>query len=259
MTHDPTFKKWPDDVLKLYGQLQLPSLYEFILSNERVAAEVRRQNTDIHKLFSALVDLKEQVKVIDDRFQMDLVDLSAQDRDESSETPLSLPPSLNEQEDEQSENTSSSGYYPAWEVDMMRQANKLEQRQWEEIYVAMLEVINQVFIENESTFKQMLSMLSQSKTAKATVIAIDSLASQHNNKMLSIKDQMLAHLKDIDMEPIIPQQGELYDEDIHRVIETVTSTTKGSKSKRNTIARVIRIGYKRHGELVRQADVCVYG
>lgn len=250
------FKQWPEEVLKIYGQLPLPSLYEFVIAQEKVAGELRRQSKDMHKLVAAIIALRDQVKGLDEHLQMEVVDLEGMSSDsQEGELPL---PKITGESDEPAE--PGDGFYPAWEVDMMRQAGKLEQRQWEEIYIAMLEIILQTFDENDMTTNKAMDVLHESKLSRGVESALQQLFNQHNNKVQSIRDQMLAHLKDIDLEPITPMPGELYNEDIHRVIETLPLTdTKGGKHRRNTIARVIRIGYRRHSELVRQADVCIYG
>ena len=258
-TPSPAFKNWPEEIASVYGKLPVPSLYEFVLANEKFAAEMRRHGKDLHKMANAIFQLKELLQGLEQQLQMGFVEVSEANMDDTQDDPeLPLSPATpSDPEEEDADNPVTRAYYPAWEVDMMRQASKFEQRQWEETYVTMLEIILQTMQEQKILKEQTLSLLSPIKTAKTAAVASTHLFSLHEEKVTSIKDQMLAHLKDIDIETIIPEIGDLYDEDFHRVIESV-SGLKGAKHKKNTVARVVRIGYKRHGELVRQADVCVY-
>jgi hypothetical protein len=256
-SQSPSFKNWPEEIASVYGQLPMPSLHEFVLANEKFASEMRRHGKDLHKMAHAIVELKEMIQTLEQHLQVEIVDLSDSTMTDSHEDELPLSPASQNNPEGDSDSPGSSAYYPAWEVDMMRQASKIEQRQWEEIYVAMLEVILQTMDDQKELQNQVTGLLSPLKSAKTAATATSHLFFLHEKKVMTIKDQMLAHLKDIDIEPIIPEIGDLYDEDFHRVIESVTPA-KGVKLKRNTVARIVRIGYKRHGELVRQADVCVY-
>lgn len=254
----PSFKNWPEEIATVYGQLPMPSLYEFVLANEKFASEMRRHGRELHKIAHAIVELKEMIQNLEQNLQFGVVDLSDSTMtDDSQEEELPLSASRSSDPESDNEGSEPNAYYPAWEVDMMRQATKLEQRQWEEIYVATIEVILQTMSDQKELQNKVLELLEPVKSAKTATTATSHLFSLHEQKTNSIRDQMMAHLKDIDIELIIPSIGELYNEDFHRVIESVTSP-KGSRLKRNTVARIVRIGYKRHGELVRQADVCVY-
>lgn len=250
------FKKWPADVLKLYGELPLPSLYDFILANEKLSVEVRRQGKDLHKMIGAIVSLREEIKTFDRHLQMPVIGAEEEDKPE-----LSLQEDFSSTEkvlgNEKSSALAQEGFYPAWEVDMMRQASKIEERQWEEIYIAMLEVMHQTLDENETTYNNLGEILKKSELNPATDAAVEQVLERHRSKLQSIRDQMRAHLKDIDLEPIVPIVGELYNEDVHRVVESIPAIKHG-KQKKHTIARIIRIGYRRRSELVRHADVCVY-
>lgn len=257
-TPSPAFKNWPEEVASLYGKLPVPSLYEFVLANEKFASEMRRHGKDLHKMAQAIFELKEIIQGLEQQLQMGIVEVSDTSMDETQDPELPLSPaSPSEAEEDDGDNPVTRAYYPAWEVDMMRQASKIEQRQWEETYVTMLEVILQTLSEQKELKDQSLSIVDSVKTASTASHALFHLFNTHEQKVQMIKDQMLAHLKDLDIEPIIPEMGDLYDEDYHRVIESVASS-KGVRHKKNTVARIVRIGYKRHGELVRQADVCVY-
>lgn len=248
------FKNWPEEVASIYGSLPMPSLHEFVLANEKFAAEMRRHGKDLHKMSHSIIELKEVVQTLEQHFNAEAIDFSQSSTSEESDDTDPLSSQTQHSENEEGGN---SAYYPAWEVNMMRQATKIEERQWEEVFIAMLEITLQTMNDQKELQNNVLEILEPVKNAKSARTATTHLFSLHQNKVQSIKDQMMANLKDIDIEPIIPEIDDLYDEDFHRVIESIGSE-KGIKHKKNTVARIIRIGYKRHGELVRQADVCVY-
>jgi hypothetical protein len=55
LANDPIFAAWPAEVREAWLSLELPSLHDVLLMQERLAAEVRRQNQEIRRLAQAAV------------------------------------------------------------------------------------------------------------------------------------------------------------------------------------------------------------
>ncbi len=56
MSHNP-FAGWPDDLIQSYKELPLPTLYDFAVSEEKLGAEIRRQNKEIKALTDKIVKM----------------------------------------------------------------------------------------------------------------------------------------------------------------------------------------------------------
>lgn len=53
LADDPAFAAWPTEVREAWAGLELPSLHDLLLAQERLAAEIRRQNQELRRLASA--------------------------------------------------------------------------------------------------------------------------------------------------------------------------------------------------------------
>ena len=53
LADDPAFASWPAEVREAWANLELPSLRDVLASQERLAAEVRRQNQELRRLGQA--------------------------------------------------------------------------------------------------------------------------------------------------------------------------------------------------------------
>ena len=52
--------QWPEETREAYAQLKLPSLYDMVLSNEKLAVEIRRQNRDLQNLRECIENKHEE-------------------------------------------------------------------------------------------------------------------------------------------------------------------------------------------------------
>src|ERR1700722_2342441 len=53
---------WPDWLLERYGQLSLPSLYDFLLSQEKLACEIRKKNKKVAKHSELIYNLSHKLE-----------------------------------------------------------------------------------------------------------------------------------------------------------------------------------------------------
>ena len=246
---DNTFESWPQELLHHYGQLKLPSLYDFVLANEKLSAEIRRQSKELHKLQQRFTEMRQQFNALDNRIQV--IDIENEEpEDDLSSNDLSNA----DEEDPDDDND----YYPAWEVDMMRQGHEIEQRQWEDIYVSTLEIVFHFVSQSHKLTKNILNFLPSDPIQGLNLHqGIDLISKDHLSSLENIKEQLMAHLLDLKIELIAPEIGDSYNQNLHRIVDKKPSwETSGSKP--NTIASLIRMGYYRQGVIVRQADVSIY-
>jgi hypothetical protein len=50
LADDPAFAAWPAEMRSAWAELALPSLHDLVLAQERLAAEIRRQNQELRRL-----------------------------------------------------------------------------------------------------------------------------------------------------------------------------------------------------------------
>jgi len=55
---------WSSDLMEKYGSLPLPSLYDFILAQEQLAAAIRKQSKDLRSLSQGLVQVEDSLNQI---------------------------------------------------------------------------------------------------------------------------------------------------------------------------------------------------
>ena len=149
--------------------------------------------------------------------------------------------------------------YPAWEVDMMKQANQLEQRQWEEAYLAMYETLNQLIQDQKRLYQEIISFFSintRTRVKEKQVLKIFIL--DKVKKTESYQRQLQSHLHDQGIEVICPESGDGYDEKLHRVImphSSVVNKMKTQNVHKARISELIHCGYLRSSTIIRRADV----
>lgn len=251
---DSTFKNWPADLVKAYSTLPLPSLYDYLLANEKMANELRLNSKELKRVYDALQDLRGEVQNMEENLQIDVMDLT--------ESGVPTEDEHEEAEEEEESGASDTGLeeeedtYPAWEVDMMRQAHTLERHQWEDVFVATTEIIIHLLDQTRRTNDQVLEVIPKEQNeGRQLYKPIKSILCNHVDNIENVREQMMAHIKDLRIELIFPKQGENFSPDLHRKVEGKDVISPFSA---NQIAKVIRIGYKRKGKLVRQADVSIY-
>lgn len=81
-SQDTALAAWPEDLRKAWASLRLPSLHDLVVAQERLAAEIRRQNQELRRLAEARVPAAETV-VQDDWLRL-LRPLEAQVRENRS-------------------------------------------------------------------------------------------------------------------------------------------------------------------------------
>jgi GrpE len=56
-------ENWPEQLLQKYGELELPSLFDFLISQEKLAAEIRRQNKELINTQNKFTEFREKIEL----------------------------------------------------------------------------------------------------------------------------------------------------------------------------------------------------
>lgn len=259
-------ENWPTELLQKYGELQLPSLYDFILSQEKLAMEIRKQNKEIRSFSKSMDELKTDSwnvrstvadvcdKVTEIKNFCDAIQESIEDNDLENE--LDEDSDLFSEDDNDEEDGDDTDDIDGWlEEDL------IEQQQLEEDSV-------QVLIHSMDT---MLMLLNAAEDFSGNLMAIvpssngllfwqrsawrthfEEVVHGYHSGMKAARDKLLSLLADKKIELINPLIGSFFDPQSHRAVEKVPG------GRFQCIAKVIRYGYRRHGEVLRFADVSVF-
>lgn len=251
------FDKWPKKLLEEYGKLQLPSLWDYLNVQEQQAHAVREIEKKLGPINQSLKQIDEKMKIFEEGVELEI---PIYDPLPPGTLPGSISENLPSHQSYDSEITGEKSY-PAWEVDMMKQATQLEQRQWEEAYIAMYETVSQLLIDQQTLYTEILSLFSiTQRTRKKEKLPIKHFVLDRINKTESYRRQLQSHLFDHGIEVISPEKGELYNEKLHRVIMPHNSDVnklQGKKSKKAHVKELIHCGYLRSSTIIRRADVTV--
>ncbi len=254
-------ENWPDSLLQKYGELQLPSLYDFILSQEKLGMEIRRQNKEMRGFSKSIDELKadswnvrgsiadvcEKVSAIKE--SCDYMKENELNWDEFLQEDL-----FEEEEDEEEandEDDSDDG------IDQFR--NFIEQIDEDSIQVLMHSMDTMLTLLNatEDFSNNILSIAPSSCSLlfwqkPAWRSHFEEVINGYNNGMRAARNKLLSLLVDKKIELINPSIGSSFDPQSYRAVEKIS----GGQSQ--CIAKVIRYGYRRQGEVLRFADVSVF-
>lgn len=251
-------ENWPSSLLQKYGELQLPSLYDFILSQEKLSMEIRRQNKEMRGFSKSMDELKadswnvrgsvadvyEKVSAIKDSCeQMKENELNW---DEFLQEGL-----LEDEDEDEEEEFDDDG--------IERLQNFVEQLDEDSIQVLMHSMDTMLMLLNATgDFSNNLMAIAPSSGSllfwqkPAWRSHFEEVVHGYNSGMRAARDKLLSLLADKKIELINPSIGSSFDPQSYRAVEKIG----GGKSQ--CIAKVIRYGYRRQGEVLRFADVSVF-
>lgn len=212
------YSQWPEEIIEAYENIAIPSFYDFVLANERLSAEIKKQNKDLKAIYGILSKLFEDFSLL------------------------------------QEEKTSGNDQKELKQA--LEQHYLTTKKQDQEILIQTADSMR-LFVEAiDTTLEEIFELLKpqkkifgikkvDSKQIKKKVLQIKEGALLSNKKLLS-------SLSDLGLELITPKSGERFSPAEHRCVETITGGTKG------TICETIRIGYKNQERILRFADVVTY-
>lgn len=241
--NDNPMSQWPEEIKKAYEQMPVPSLYDFILANEKLSLEIRRQDKDVKSVVEGLKLVSSQLNTILRIFNEDVEVVEIEDEDEDDED-----------FDEESQ-------FKANELaDLALGLLEEQEGNMSKNVLHFLTETTDVLIELSKTTKQLtgqlINLLPKEKFTSPTIPAWHKLSEEMCQLILNHVDdaryKMMMRLESWGVQTIEPQVGELFNSSKHRALEYVT----GGPSE--TIARVVRLGYRQGDVVLRSADVVVY-
>jgi hypothetical protein len=217
---------WPEWLLESYGKLSLPSLYDYLLNQEKLAAEIRKQNKELRVHSEALKSMQNSVGEVLDQLKEVVV------YQHNLET-------TSRESDEQREESDPSV------------------KQMQQTLIGMMDALFNLLEATAHSNETLLTIIPEwtgfwKKSKPSWRIQSEQILKGHYSGIELIRDKLLSALMDSDISVIIPQIGTLFDPNLQRAVEQVS----GGESRR--IAKVIRYGYQRREDILRYADVAVY-
>lgn len=214
-----------ESLQKKYKELVIPSPYDYLLVQEKLAAEIRKQNRELKTHFEVLKqmqanlnEMSESSQKISDQFEA-FCDASDDD------------------------NTHNKSY--------------CDETSTEDIVIQALDSIVHLVTATEETTKKLLSLLPTStsfwrRSPPPWRCRVEELLDSYTVGVDTIQEKLLSLLDEIGIEPIIPEINSPFLPHLYRAVEQVS----GGPS--NCISKVLRYGIKKSGTTMRFADVVVF-
>lgn len=235
---DEEIAHWPDWLLESYGKLPLPSLHDFILSQEKISVELRKQNRELKKS-------NDQLKELSQELTANMSALQQKANDESWEGCEEL---LRELLNEEDEETCDEG-----EENEPQGANEAIAQQ---LMMQAMDSLFYLFNGIDSGNEKILSLLPKEalflpKKGYNWRLRVQEILEGYLTGVKGLRQKLTAQMADLNIEVIAPLVDAHFDPMQHRAVERVDTGIKGH------IAELIRYGYKIKGKIVRYADVAI--
>lgn len=241
--NDPS-ADWPEEVKQAYAHLQVPSLYDSVIANEKLSLEMRRQDRELKTIVEGVQQLSMQMgtllKIIEDEKHYD---------------------------DEDGEGFAVETTYDGVRENNQRELTDLEIELLEENHIFFKEQSQLLLMDTHDEMRELWRTTRQAVQQVLTLIPKTEGIIPHEPAWHSISEQLLqnivdsveksryqllARLEQFDIKMIEPQIGETVNPSLHYIIDRVSGGEVG------TIARVVRVGYTQDQDLLRLAEVTVY-
>lgn len=232
---------WPESLLESYGKLPLPSLYDYLLNQEKLAAEIRKQNKELRVNSDALTQMQTSVE---EKFNVLENILNRINEDLESDVEGDSEIDEDFEEDFKDDNSEGSDTY-------------VSIRQMQQILIEMMDSLFNLREATADMNRTLLSVIPEhsgffKKSKPAWRNRSEEILDGYYSGLECIRDKALSSLADSGISIIIPELGKSFDPTLHRAVERV------GRGASRCIAKVIRYGYRRRDEIIRYADVAVY-
>lgn len=214
-----SFEEWPVALMEAYEKLNLPSFYDFVLANEKLSVEVKKQNKDLKSLYGIVQKLQEEFSL------------------------------LQNQEDFEKEN-GAKGY-----EDLLKETYEAKKKEDQTVIIQTVDSMK-LFVE---ALNKTVREISEHLQPKKFFFFKKLYHKEIKEKLTTIQDgaalsykKLFSALTDLGLEQILPQQGDPFSPSLHRAIDTAKGGVRG------TICETIRSGYKSKENILRYADVIIY-
>lgn len=236
---------WPESLLESYGKLPLPSLYDYLLNQEKLAAEIRKQNKELRVNSDSLTNMQSSVDEILSILKEIEIDIDKSLKDEFED---------DEEDDDDFEACFEDDDPEAGRVKAEADASV---NQMQQILIGMMDSLFNLYEATVDMKQSLLNTIPEhsgifKKSKPVWRTRSEEILEGYYLGMDCIRNKTLSSLADIGISVIIPQTGAFFDPAIHRAVKQV-----GGGASRH-VAKVIRYGYRRKDEIVRYADVAVY-
>ena len=214
-----------------YSKLEIPTIYECVLANEKLGFEIRKQNKEIKNLNSKFDKFEEKVLESFDTLLKKISTNHLEDCDESFEVDEALETLLDKE-------------------DVFAQKYKSEQKQNTNILMNTMDSVFNLLQATDQSMEQLVALLPKEDALWRTQSdkVIDSLGKGVN----FIQEKLFSSLADFGLAIIEPKKGESFNPQEHRAVKRASGGVAG------TIAEVIRPGFYQLDQVTRPADVVVY-
>lgn len=237
MSHDPLkndpSSQWPAEFKEVFDHLKVPSLYDCVLTNEKLSFEIRRQNKDLKGLTEGVQLLSAQLNSLMALLEEEFIEYEEEEEGAFAGEPQQMLAGMQLAiiENQQIENNARDTL-----IEMMDAIVDLAK--------ATKQIVNQ--------WLNVLPKIKDSEPVPPWLQLSEEFGQSIVENVDRVRYQMRANLNEWQVEIIDPQPGEPFNAQKHYAIEYTTGGTSG------TIARVIRIGYRQEEAILRFADVIVY-
>jgi hypothetical protein len=222
----PQKESWPNDLLEKFGSLSLPSLYDFILSQEKLAAEIRKQNKEIHSMNEQFKQVKEKIIEIDEHIAHWIERSHDQEKcwqEEELEEQIPEPSVVSEED---------------------------------EIIMETLDSLWNLLQANQETVETILALVPKElgfwRLRKPVWrLRLEEILAGYSQGIEALQQKIALSLADRGITVIFPEAGFAFDHRFHKVVETVAGKRRG------TIIKTTRCGYLRGEKVLRYAEVSI--
>lgn len=217
----------PEELQKKYDSLNLPTQYDYLLAQEKLAAEIRKQNKDLRGQGEALKRVENQLNAFSEiNYEMSdkLEQLCARFEDGNED-----------------------------DAAVERDCSSAAQN----ILIQAIDSMLNLATATHTTVEKVLNLLPATgsfwrRSPPAWRLQAEEILHGYTEGVDTIHDKLLHLFDEMDIEPIIPEIKTPFSPNLHRAVEQIT----GGPSR--CIAKVIRYGLMKEGKVLRFADVSVF-
>jgi hypothetical protein len=234
---------WPEWLLESYGTLPLPSLHDFILSQEKLSVEIKKQNREIKSSGDQLHALSKQVTEALAKLPTEVPDDGWEGCEEL------LRELLGEDGDDDADDEDSAES----EASVLSAEAAIAQQLLMQAMDSLFHLFNGIDSGNQKILKtlpKIAGVWSPKKPEWRTYI--EEVLEGYLDGIVGMRQKLAAQMADLGIELLSPTIGSHFDPMVCRAVERTPGDNKGA------IAQLIRYGYKINGKIVRFADVAIY-
>lgn len=217
------------ELSKKYEELPIPTFYDYLLMQEKLAYEIRRQNKELQNVASSLNQMQAGSKALAESNQQVLDEI--EDKFLRSEI-----------DSDRSEEESFS---------------QVSNEEAQEVLIRSLDALFCLVAAAQESTQAVLNLLPNSTgfwkpSPPAWKIQSEQILNGYVQGVGVIHDKLMMALEEIGLDVIIPKIEDPFSPHYHKAVEQIPGGTKGR------IAKIIRYGYMRNGNVLRHAEVAVY-